>query len=179
MQSAEIHTLFCAQCGNNAISRGSEYECIEMSKKGQTSVNNAEGSGRRCTSTGRNESHGSRGWKSQCRRNCAKIKSEHIPYYTTTLGSARFVQGGCLGNWQEDHKGRRMDMFSSSLKLYRSEAYSLDLVSSDFHLFEPIKEALRGRRFANDDEVNGAVYDWLRTQPKTFDFDACKKLVDH
>jgi hypothetical protein len=136
--------VFCSQCGNNAIYRGSEYECIEMSKKRQTSVNNAERSGRRCTSTGRNESHGSRGWKSQCRRNCAKIKSEHIPYYTTALGSARFVQGGCLGNWQEDHKGRRMDMFSTRLKLYRSEAYSLDLVSSDFHLFEPIKEALRG-----------------------------------
>jgi hypothetical protein len=72
-----------------------------------------------------------------------------------------------------------MDMFSSSLKLYRSDAYSLVLVSSDFLLFEPIKEALSGRRFANDDEVNGAVYDWLRTQPKTFDVDACMKLVDH
>jgi hypothetical protein len=91
--------VFCALCGNNAISRGSEYECIEMSKKRQTSVNNAERSGRRCTSTGRNESHGSRKWKSQRRRNCAKIKSERIPYCTRALASARFVQDGCLGNW--------------------------------------------------------------------------------
>jgi hypothetical protein len=52
-----------------------------------------------------------------------------------------------------------MDIISSRSKLYLSEAYNLDLVSSDFRLFEPIKEALRGRRFADDDEVNEAVYD--------------------
>ena len=32
-------------------------------------------------------------------------------------------------------------------------AYSSDLAPSDFHLFGPLKNALRGRRFAADDEV--------------------------
>jgi hypothetical protein len=61
-----------------------------------------------------------------------------------------------------------MDIISSRPKLYSGEAYSLDLVSSDFHLFEAIKEAVRGRRFADDDEVNEAVCDWLRPNQKPF-----------
>ena len=46
-------------------------------------------------------------------------------------------------------------------------AYSPDLAPSDFHLFGPLKNALRGRRFSCDD-VKAAVYQWLRAQPKTF-----------
>jgi len=78
------------------------------------------------------------------------------------------VQGGCQGKWQEEDKDPRMDIFSSGPKLYCSEAYSLDLVSPDFHLFQDIKEAMRGRRFAGDDEVNETVYDWLRPNQKPF-----------
>jgi hypothetical protein len=51
-----------------------------------------------------------------------------------------------------------MNIFSSRQKLYCSKANSLNLVSSDFLQFEAIKEALRGRRFADDEEVNVAVY---------------------
>jgi len=47
-------------------------------------------------------------------------------------------------------------------------AYSPDLAPSDFHLFGPLKNDLRGRRFAADDEVKEAVHDWLRSQPQTF-----------
>jgi len=39
-------------------------------------------------------------------------------------------------------------------------AYSPDLAPSYFHLFGPLKNALRGR-FAADDEVKEAVHDWL------------------
>ena len=46
--------------------------------------------------------------------------------------------------------------------------YSPDLAPSDFHLFGPLKNALRGRRFVADDEVKEAVHDWLRSQPQTF-----------
>jgi hypothetical protein len=41
-----------------------------------------------------------------------------------------------------------------------------DLATSDFHMFDPMKEALRGRRFSSDEEVMGAVQNWLKTQPK-------------
>ena len=39
--------------------------------------------------------------------------------------------------------------------------YSLDLAPSDYHIFGPLKEALRGSRFASDEEVKKAVHIWL------------------
>jgi len=42
--------------------------------------------------------------------------------------------------------------------------YSLDLAPSDFHLFEPMKEHLRGQKFADDDEVMEAVQSWLKAK---------------
>jgi hypothetical protein len=41
-----------------------------------------------------------------------------------------------------------------------------------------MKEALRGRGFSSDEEVIGAVQNWLKTQPKIFS-DGIKKLVKH
>jgi hypothetical protein len=41
-----------------------------------------------------------------------------------------------------------------------------------------MKEALRRRNFLSDEEVIGAVQNWLKTQPKNFFFpDGIKKLV--
>jgi hypothetical protein len=42
------------------------------------------------------------------------------------------------------------------------------LAPSDFHMFGPIKEALRGRRFSSDEEIIGAVQNLLKTKPKNF-----------
>ena len=38
--------------------------------------------------------------------------------------------------------------------------YSPDLAPSDCHLFGPLKEALRGRRFTSDQELKEAVHAW-------------------
>jgi len=57
-------------------------------------------------------------------------------------------------------------------------AYSPDLTPSDCHLFGPLKNALRGRRFSTDKEVQEAVHKWLRDQPKTFFLEGIHKLVD-
>jgi len=46
--------------------------------------------------------------------------------------------------------------------------YSPDLAPSDFHLFGPMKEHLRGHKFADDDEVMEAVQSWLKATPKSF-----------
>jgi hypothetical protein len=47
-------------------------------------------------------------------------------------------------------------------------------------MFGPMKGALRGRRFSSDDEVIGAVQNWLKTQPKNFSLmelkETCKTL---
>jgi hypothetical protein len=37
-------------------------------------------------------------------------------------------------------------------------------------MFGPMREALRGRRFSSDEEVIGAVQNWLKTRPKNFFF---------
>jgi hypothetical protein len=45
-------------------------------------------------------------------------------------------------------------------------------------MFGPMKEALRGRRFSSDEEVIGAVQNWLKTkQNKIFLSDRIKKLM--
>ena len=46
--------------------------------------------------------------------------------------------------------------------------YSSDFAPSDYHLFGPLKETLRGRRFTSDQEVKEAVHAWLASQSKTF-----------
>ena len=48
--------------------------------------------------------------------------------------------------------------------------YSPDLVPSDFHVFGPLKEAMVGKSFRSDEEVQQAVHEWLRPQPKDFSF---------
>jgi hypothetical protein len=56
--------------------------------------------------------------------------------------------------------------------------YSPDLAPPDYHIFGPIKDALRGRRLANDEEVKNAVHTWLRVKPKTFIPGDIRRLVD-
>jgi len=49
-------------------------------------------------------------------------------------------------------------------KLLLYPTYSPDLAPSDYRIFEPLKDAFRGCRFANDVEVKDAVRMWLRVQ---------------
>jgi hypothetical protein len=44
-------------------------------------------------------------------------------------------------------------------------------------MFGPMKEALRGRRSSSDEEVNGTVQNWLKTEPKTLFSYGIKKLM--
>ncbi|BFZ02563.1 hypothetical protein BsWGS_05602 [Bradybaena similaris] len=46
--------------------------------------------------------------------------------------------------------------------------YSPDLAPSDYHVFGPIKDALRGRKIVNDDEIKDAVHSWLKGHRKHF-----------
>lgn len=45
---------------------------------------------------------------------------------------------------------------------------SPDLATSDFYLFGPMKEVLRGKHYARDEEVKTVVKDWLHQQPAEF-----------
>jgi len=42
--------------------------------------------------------------------------------------------------------------------------------SSDFRVLGPLKEAMEGKSFRYDEEVQLAVHEWLRCQPKDFFF---------
>ena len=37
---------------------------------------------------------------------------------------------------------------------------------SDFYVFGPLKDGLGGKSFRSDEEVQQAVHEWLRSQPK-------------
>jgi len=56
--------------------------------------------------------------------------------------------------------------------------YSPDFTPSDFHLFGPMKEHLRGQKFADINEVMEVVQSWLKATPKSFFLEGIRKLVD-
>jgi len=41
---------------------------------------------------------------------------------------------------------------------------------SDFHVFGPLKEAMGGKSFRSDEEVQQTAHEWLCSQPKEFFF---------
>ena len=59
-----------------------------------------------------------------------------------------------------------------------TEEWRFSMAPSDFHLFGPMKEHLRGQKFADDDEVMEVVQSWLKAMPKSFFLEGIRKLVD-
>jgi histone-lysine N-methyltransferase SETMAR len=43
--------------------------------------------------------------------------------------------------------------------------YSPDLAPSDYHIFSPLKDAIGGKTFEDDEEVISDVKRWLRQKP--------------
>jgi len=56
-------------------------------------------------------------------------------------------------------------------------AYNPDLALSDLHPFGPLKEALRGRRFADDDELKHSVPEELWCFGKEFSGTGIQRLA--
>jgi histone-lysine N-methyltransferase SETMAR len=57
--------------------------------------------------------------------------------------------------------------------------YSPNLAPSDYHLSGPVKNALRNRHSASDQELKEVGHAWLVTQPTTFFSEGIQKLVSH
>lgn len=55
--------------------------------------------------------------------------------------------------------------------------YSPDLAPSDFHLFGPLKDYLRGQKFIDNNHVKENVLNWLRGQDKSFFAAGINKLI--
>jgi histone-lysine N-methyltransferase SETMAR len=62
-------------------------------------------------------------------------------------------------------------------EMLKHPPYSPELAPSDFHLFGPMKEHLRGHKSEEDSEVMEAVQSWLKTTPKSFFLEGIRKLV--
>jgi len=62
--------------------------------------------------------------------------------------------------------------------LKSTEEWRFNMAPSDFQLFVPMKEHLRGQKFADDDRVMEAVQSWLKAMPKSFFLVGICKLVD-
>ena len=60
---------------------------------------------------------------------------------------------------------------------WNTPQYSPDLAPFDYHLFGPLKEALRSRRFTSDQELKEAVHALLTAQLKIFFSESIRKLV--
>jgi hypothetical protein len=53
-------------------------------------------------------------------------------------------------------------------QVLKSEAWSLALLPCNFNIFGQLKKALKGCTFASDNNVQKAVVQWYRQQPKEF-----------
>ncbi|GFX45476.1 hypothetical protein TNCV_2740131 [Trichonephila clavipes] len=47
-------------------------------------------------------------------------------------------------------------------------SYSLDMPPYDFHVFCPLKNNLKEKRFSSDDELKGIVKDWVSSRLQKF-----------
>ena len=52
----------------------------------------------------------------------------------------------------------------------------LSVATSNYHKFGPLKEALLGQRFDDDEQVENFVRNWLQTRPPSFYDAGVKKL---
>ena len=189
----KIHQRLLAQYGDNALSKTTVYEWIEKFKTGRTSVKHAEGAGRPSTSTSEEKIE-------QAQKMILAILEDFLEK-GSTINSASYCD--LLANRLKPAiRTKRRGLLSKKVLLQHDNArphvakatietinklgfevlehpaYSPDLAPSDYHLFAPLKDALRGRKFSSDESVQKAVHQWLCDQPKTFFSDGIYKLVD-
>lgn len=117
----------------------------------------------------------------------------------TTVNAENYCE--LLGKVKDDIRSRRRGLLSRGVILLQDNArphtaartlaqiddmgwellthppYSPDLAPSDYHLFGPLKEHLRGKHFRNDEEVMQASREWLLSQPQEFYAEGIQKLT--
>ncbi|XP_023715680.1 uncharacterized protein LOC111868870 [Cryptotermes secundus] len=164
---AAIHQRLSAQYGNSVLPQWSVYEWFEKLKSGRTSVTHEEGAGRPSTTTNKDniERAGLRGSAKAC-----------------NLNKRRGLLSKGVVLLHDDARPHTAAHTAETLRKLKSDvmahpSYSPDLAPSDYHLFGPLKEALRGRRFTSDQEVKEAVHAWLAAQLKTFFSESIRNLV--
>ena len=104
----------------------------------------------------------------------ARPYSRLWPVYPTPAEIKEWRPGQAAGHWHEHHHSSRQRADSYILghtgeKLAKlgwtvipHPSYSPDLAPSDFHLFRPLKDFLRGQYFTNDSELKTTVSSWCK-----------------
>jgi histone-lysine N-methyltransferase SETMAR len=101
----------------------------------------------------------------------SKLLRENLKLVIRQKRSGLLTMGACL--LQDNPRAPTAAATVSTIQELRFECiphspYSSNLVPSDFHVFGPLKAALNGTQFQDDDEVRSAVHEWLCTRPKEF-----------
>jgi len=132
--------------------------------------------------------------------NCIVVEQQAVLFCQKALKHLEFI-GECLHNmgniaWHRKmYTNRWVDIFKVGRTTLDDEEWSgqpstsqmttvlkwmhwLKKTASDYHVFGTIKEALHGRRYASDYEVQDMVHVWLLSQPKTSFSDGIKRIVN-
>jgi len=82
------------------------------------------------------------------------------------------------GNWGYLIKGpsSRQSAKKLNFEVLEHPPYSPDLAPFDYHLFGPLKQALRDRQFTMDQQLK-EVQSWLVSQSKIFYSEDIKKIL--
>ena len=175
LSGAEIHRRLSVQYGNSVLPQRSVYEWIEKFKNVRTSVTHEEGAGRSSTATADDNFERVRDMVLLDRRLTINEVANRLQIIGRLKPEIRSKRRGQLSKCNvllHDNSRPLTDSHTVetlqklNFEVLAHPPYSPDLAPSDYHLFGPLKEALRGRRFTSDQELKEAVHAWLAAQKK-------------
>ena len=193
VKSCEILSRMQRQYGPSCMSRANFYKWVQAFKDGRESITDDLRSGRPVDVSTPEAVQAVEDLIKSDRRVtldeiATKLDISHGTVYAIVREKLHFSKVSC--RWvpkmlTDDHKMQRLMASRASLRRYRKEGdaflsrivttdetwvfhYEPDLAPSDFHLFGPLKESMKGIHFQTNEEVKAAVSNWLRTQSTEF-----------
>jgi hypothetical protein len=191
----EMHRRKSVQYGNSVMSQQIVCEWIERFKKDRTSVKHGEGTGRQSTSVTDADAERVYGIILQNRRVTADEVAHQLQIIrgslvqpmklsTTGLPSTKSVRDGSKSNSRNCTKRNSpcphtavhtVETLNDTLKYWSIPCIVLTLPLRT-HLFGPLQQAFRGRRFTTDQQLHVTVHVWLVCQPEIFILRAYSRL---
>ena len=194
VKSCEILSRMQRQYGPSCMSRANFYKWVQAFKDGRESITDDLRSGRPVDISTPEAVQAVEDLIKSDRRVtldeiATKLDISHGTVYAIVREKLHFSKVSC--RWvpkmlTDDHKMQRLMASRASLRRYKKEgdAFLSRIVTtdetwvfhyepeskrqSDFHLFGPLKETIKGIHFQTDEEVKAAVSNWLRTQSTEF-----------
>ena len=194
VKSCEILSRMQRQYGPSCMSRANFYKWVQAFKDGRESITDDLRSGRPVDVSTPEAVQAVEDLIKSDRRVtldeiATKLDISHGTVYAIVREKLHFSKVSC--RWvpkmlTNDHKMQHLMASRASLRKYRKEGDAFlsrivttdetwvfhyepeSLAHSNFHLFGPLKESMKGIHFQTDEEVKAAVSNWLRTQSTEF-----------